>query len=113
MKKKMFVLGCYLLDFFWYVPRFAWAMRMKIWKRRHRYSTGHWRFDSAWGWLACIRDEVEELRDEMELESIANHAHGKSLRRNFRKNEAVDIANYAMMAAYAYDVDEAEEASDE
>lgn len=50
-KEKIICIGRFLLDAVWFVPRYTMAMRIRLWKNRHKYSTGHWRFDPARRWL--------------------------------------------------------------
>jgi hypothetical protein len=102
MIEKIICISRFLLDAFWYVPRFAIEMRVRLWQNRHKYikcTSGHWRFDPAREWLIRITDETMELRTAMNIE--ADHLPAWERTNKARLSEAVDVANFAMMAAYA------------
>lgn len=105
MTREIICVLRFLLDAFWYVPKFALEMRMKIWKNRYKYITGHWKKDPAERWLKSIVDEAEELREAMlyEIKTETTPFHNGA--RKKRRLEAVDVANFAMMAAYADEID--------
>ena len=96
-------------DAFWNVPRFALLMIRKLWRNRHKYATGHWEHDPAWRWLARAGDELRELKDAMEIEGreTMQEIYDKKIvhRAGNRKWEAADLANFAMMAGLAHNVD--------
>lgn len=80
-------------------------MRLKIWKNRHKYITGHWKKDPAWQWLARTQDEVKELKHAMKVEAESYYPISLADAKQKRKLEAIDVANFAMMVAYADEVD--------
>lgn len=84
----------FLLDAFYYVPRLAGLMIAALWRNRHKYSTGHWLYESKAGWLSRLDDEVRELKDAV------NNAYLPTSDPKAVKREAADVANFAMMVGF-------------
>ena len=112
IKTKWACFWRFMLDACYYVPGFAVGMIRKLWKNRHKYATGHWRFDPGYRWIARAADELRELQqigmtegDFLENTLLVEKKALSALRCQ-RASEAYDLANFAMMAAFAYKIDE-------
>jgi hypothetical protein len=84
-----------------YIPlvKFAVMMDMKLNRNSHKNEAGGWGGMAAFEILNRIRDELEELE-----EAIRNPSHS----REDIVDEAVDVANFAMMMADVLGVTEAD-----
>lgn len=113
MKNYLVCILYFLYDALWNVPLFVLIMIKKLWINRHKYllnRAGHWSNDPAWQLLARISDETKELKIAMHKEGNINKKYKnlkalRKIRRKKRLHEAADVANFAMMAGKAKEID--------
>ncbi len=86
-----------------YVLEFGKLMEEKLARNRHKGNREGWINDDPMALLRRLRDETEELADEMD-DYMQQIEHGRTFKVQAERvaEEAADIANFAMMIADWY-----------